>query len=150
VGWNLLVGQQEHALDAKGRVFIPARFRTPFQADGGILSGHNEGCLALFTREHFEARWAQLAQRSEESEAARDLARFLGGFSQDVTLDGQGRIPLSPALREFAHLSGAVLVVGVVDHLELWEPGRYRSRMEPVSGRMQATTETGGTVGAEM
>ncbi len=125
------VGQFQHTLDAKGRLILPARFRPEFER-GGHLSPHSEGCVALWTPAEFtresEVRLSQ--SRSGDPEQRR-LARFWAANSSDVEFDRQGRFALPGAIREFGGLVGDVLVVGALDHLELWSPEAYREKVAP-------------------
>ncbi|MGH9020027.1 MAG: division/cell wall cluster transcriptional repressor MraZ [Acidimicrobiales bacterium] len=125
------VGQFQHSLDVKGRLILPARFRSEFER-GGHLSPNTEGCIAVWTPSEF-ARQAQ--ERLEASRAGSSLdrqrARYWAANSSDVEFDKQGRFALPPAIREYGHLDGDVLVVGALDHVELWNPGVYDAQVNP-------------------
>lgn len=119
------VGQFQHTLDAKGRLILPAKFRAEFER-GGHLSPNTEGCVALWTPGEF-ARQAQ--ERLEQSRgggaAQRQQARYWAANSSDADVDRQGRFALPPAIREYGQLTGEVLIVGALDHVELWNPDIY-------------------------
>lgn len=120
----MFTGEYRHAIDAKGRVAVPARFRAEL-AQGAFVSRWIDTCLAIFPR----PEWERLADRVSElpfSDAgARVFSRFVFSGAFEFTLDAQGRLVLPPALREFASLNDDAVVVGARDHIELWEPKKW-------------------------
>jgi MraZ protein len=116
------VGQFQHSLDAKGRLILPAKFRTEFER-GGSLSPNTEGCVALWTPGEFarqQEHW--LEERRLGGSSKRQLSRFWSSMSMEVDFDKQGRFALPGTIRDFGQLVGDVLIVGAIDHVELWNP----------------------------
>jgi transcriptional regulator MraZ len=120
----VFTGEFRHAIDGKGRVAVPARFRAEL-ATGAHVSRWIDNCVAVFPN----AAWTELADRVSEQRytdaGARAFSRFLFSGAFDVELDGQGRLVLPSALREFAGLKSEAVVVGAADHIELWAPARW-------------------------
>ncbi len=126
-GRALYQGLSKLTLDAKGRLSIPARHRDALvaQCDGRVtLTRHPDGCLLLYPRPRWEQKRAQLVQLSH---ARRVLQRILIGSAVDLDLDNSGRILISPELREAAGLERDVLLSGLGEHFELWEPARMET-----------------------
>jgi MraZ protein len=113
----------EHSLDAKGRIILPAKFRTNFDSNLALVSKHSEGCLAVWTPEAFDQVAADMAVLMEGTPAERQLARSWAQGSAEVDLDPQGRLAIPQYLRDFAHLEQGrtVLVHGAITHIELWD-----------------------------
>jgi len=125
------VGRFEHTLDAKGRVILPARFRSTFE-QGGFLTKHREGCLALWTPGEFQRQMQTMAERSEVGgRSGRNRARVWASTSTEVEVDRQGRMAIPGYLREFAGLESDVLVHGAIDRVELWSPVLWMERVAP-------------------
>jgi MraZ protein len=124
------LGRYEHSLDDKGRVILPAKFRSNFE-HGGYLTQHKEGCLALWTPGEFERQMDSMLEQSAESQADRNRARIWAAASTDVELDKQGRMAIPSPLRLFAQLGSDVLVHGAIDRVELWNPGNWERRVMP-------------------
>ena len=118
-------GSHEHALDAKGRIILPAKFRVPFKS-GAFLTTLQDGCLALYTRYGFERRTAEMLEKARRGQSERNVARSWAANAFEVVPDTQGRIPIPPPLRAYARLEGEVVVNGVINHVELWNPERWR------------------------
>ena len=123
------VGQFQHTLDIKGRLILPAKFRTEFER-GGHLSPNTEGCIALWTPGEFARQSEEHLERSRMGDAGdRQKMRYWAANSSDVEFDKQGRFALPGAIREYGQLTGEVLIVGALDHIELWNPLTYAEQV---------------------
>jgi MraZ protein len=120
----VFTGEFRHAIDGKGRVAVPARFR-PDLAPGAHVTRWIENCVAIFPNQ----AWQQLAERVSDlrfaDAGARAFSRFLFSGAFAVELDGQGRVVLPVSLRDHAGLKSDAVVIGAADHIELWEPSRW-------------------------
>ena len=123
-------GRYEHALDPKGRVILPAKFRAHFEG-GGYLTQYWEGCLAMWTPEEFEKQMTSMEVAQEQGRPERNLARVWASGTQEADVDKQGRLFIAPPLRTFAGLETGVLVNGALNRLELWSPGRWAAKLAP-------------------
>jgi MraZ protein len=128
-----LTGEFRHALDDRGRVAIPARFRTRL-GQGATLARWLDGCLAIFPGDAWDELAAKLQALPTTNAAARQFGRFMSSGAVDVELDKQGRVLVPSYLREYAGLeAGEVVVVGALNRLEIWAPSAwqpYRSKIE--------------------
>ena len=119
------------ALDAKGRLAIPAKHREALAgapADGQtglILTADPSRCLLLYPR----AAWAPIESRlmamSAFNAEIRGLQRLIVGHADDVEMDGAGRILVPPALRQYAGLDHRVVLVGQGNKFEVWDETKW-------------------------
>jgi MraZ protein len=130
---SVLLGEYDFTLDAKNRVAIPARLRPAF-AEGIFVTRGFENCIAAYPPDEWDrfvsARTGDLPEMSEEG---RKMRRFIFGAAVNDRLDGQGRIKVPGYLLEFAGVTRDVAILGVQDHIEIWDRaawGRYRKTME--------------------
>ena len=118
-------GSFQHSIDHKGRVSIPARFRRLLSGESSetlvVLRGL-DACVWLFPVEEFKRFEERLRARPFGDEASRRFQRMLLLDARDETLDAQGRVAIPPRLIAHAKLDKDVLVNGVLDHLEIWNP----------------------------
>ena len=128
----MFTGEYRHAIDAKGRVAVPARFRAELAA-GAFVSRWIDSCLAIFPRPEWDKFASRVAELPFSDAGARVFSRFVFSGAFEFVLDAQGRLVLPPALREFAGLSDEVVVVGSREHIELWEPGKWASYSESMN-----------------
>ncbi|HEY1089634.1 MAG TPA: division/cell wall cluster transcriptional repressor MraZ [Burkholderiaceae bacterium] len=118
-------GESALALDAKGRLTVPARHRELLQAlcAGQLtLTRHPEGCLLVFPRpawEGFRDRVAALPM------SAAGWKRVFLGNAQDVEIDSASRVLVAPELRAAVGLSKDVKLRGMGSHFELWDAAAY-------------------------
>ena len=122
----IFFGTFEHSLDERGRIAIPARYRSAF-VDGGILRRGPEGCAELYTQASFDEE-VQRRLGSENGNRRTSGRRVRRAFLPDafgVELDRQGRILAPAPIRDEANLVGKILIIGCGDYLELWHPERW-------------------------
>jgi MraZ protein len=124
-------GTFEHALDAKHRLTVPAKFRAAL-AGGVVLAASPETTaaaprsIAIWTPDAYEEYTvAALAGRSPISPEARDMKRFFFNYSHDTELDSANRVMIPPMLMEYAGLDKDVLVTGSGECLEVFDRSKY-------------------------
>ena len=113
----MLVGSYKNTIDSKGRVFLPAKFRSSLGERIIIVKGP-DGCLVIYTEEKYEEYIERLRRNGET--AAKKYVRFLSLSAAGIEPDAQGRILLTNELREYASLDKEVLFVGMYDTVEIW------------------------------
>lgn len=135
-------GQFDHSLDAKKRLNVPAKFRAAF-ADGVVLQKWLEPCVALWTPSQFEAFTDSfLAGLNPLSRERRRLSTYFSGNSWDVELDSAGRVTLNQPLIDHAGIGKEVVVVGNVDHLEVWDRERWHSHQQELDSEIVGIAES--------
>ncbi len=126
----LLTGTFPRTMDDKQRVAIPKRLRDTLQGDADPLALYvapgTDGSLALYTEDSFSNLAAQLSASPPTGQDVRAFSRLLYSQAQCVSLDRQGRIRVPLELAELAALDKEIILVGVRDHLELWNRERWQ------------------------
>ncbi len=126
-------GVTQLSLDAKGRLAIPARYRSELMS---TCSGHlivtvdPSKCLLIYPQPAWEPIEQKLNNLSSFDTVTRNLQRLLVGNACDVDMDAAGRILVSPPLRQFAGLSKDVVLVGQGTKLELWDETQWNLQIE--------------------
>lgn len=115
-------GEYRHTIDAKGRLIVPSRVRDELAGDRAVLITYMDGCIAMFSEEGFDRFKGELLSLQRSDPDARKLIRSLGAGTHVDTVDKQGRVNVPAKLREHAGVSRDVVVVGAIDHAEIWEP----------------------------
>ena len=109
------------ALDAKGRLTVPARHREVLQllCEGRLtITKHPDGCLMLFPRPTWETFRDKVAGLPM---SAAGWKRVFLGNAMDVEFDSGSRVLISPELRKSAGLKSDVMLIGMGSHFELWD-----------------------------
>ena len=116
-----MTGIYQHTLDAKGRLFIPAKLREEL-GDTFYVTVSPEKCLSAYSQEN----WKGISEKAAAmSNVQQRKVRPLFAYAARCELDGQGRILLPQHLREFAGLTKSVTVVGSNNHAEFWDSARW-------------------------
>lgn len=118
----MLYGRYQHNIDAKGRIFVPAKLREKL-GDTFIAAAVMDRCISLYSMEE----WDKLLEGLSETPMtqARKLLRYLSANAADVQVDAQGRILLPKHLLAYASLEKEALVLGAGKRAEIWNPALY-------------------------
>lgn len=124
-------GTFEHTLDAKHRLTVPAKYRAALSAGVVLAAAQETGpgaprSIAIWTPEGYEAYTAKaLDGLNPLAPRARELKRFLFGYSHDTELDSAHRVMIPAKHMEFAGLDKEVVVLGSGECLEIFDRARY-------------------------
>jgi MraZ protein len=125
----VFVGTYTPRLDAKGRLFLPAKFREQLE-EGLMVTRGQERCLTVFSLPDFEALTTRLEGASQTNKSVRGYTRMLtSGAFQEVP-DKQGRINIAPLLRAYASLDRDVVVIGSMNRVEIWDPTNWQTYLD--------------------
>ena len=120
----LLTGEYQHIIDGKNRVLISNKLRNQIDADEHgsnfyLVLGSN-GILCLYPERYFEQIVLSVAPETAAPDEAVAFERMSFALASKVELDAQGRLLLNERLRKRAGLKDQITLVGVRDHIELW------------------------------
>jgi len=124
----MFLGEYEHAIDAKGRMAVPAKFRTQMDR-GAVISKGMGTCLSIYTMERWEQKSDELIA-NKSSDELRDFERRIYPSASELELDAQGRIIIPAKLRAYANLEAEVTIAGVRDHFEIWDRTAWQTYQE--------------------
>ncbi len=120
-------GSSVHNLDPKGRIIIPSRFRDVIRGGGGdalMITRMDKSLFAYALNE-----WSRIEEKilalAEKSDAMRRFRRVFIGGAFECTFDKQGRVLIPPSLRDYAKLEKEIILVGVLDHFEIWSKDNW-------------------------
>jgi MraZ protein len=120
----LLTGEYQHVIDGKGRVLVSNKLRNQIDVDKHgsnfyLVLGSN-GILCLYPEKYFEQIVLAATPGTTAPDEAVAFERLSFALASKVELDGQGRLLLNDILRKRAGLKDQITLVGVRDHIELW------------------------------
>ena len=122
----LFVGTHERQLDDKGRLALPASFRTHLGEHCYLVFGDDQ-CINVVPAATFEAMAEQLMARVERGEISLQRQRAVSSSATLVTVDRQGRVNVDDKLRAYAGLNtdAKVVVTGNFKVIEIWSTERF-------------------------
>lgn len=120
----MLTGEYSHAIDAKGRLIIPSKFRDELGDKFAVTKGL-DGCLLLYPEDGWESFVMKLQSLPTARKDAREIKRFYLGGALETEFDKQGRILIPANLLKFAGINNEAVVVGVGNHAEIWSSEKW-------------------------
>lgn len=120
-------GSSLHTIDSKGRIIVPARFREIIKADGanGIMISRMDSGLVAYTLTEWRKIETRIMSLAEKSDSMRRFRRVFIGGAFECLCDKQDRILVPPTLRQYAELDREIVLVGVLDHFEIWSREKW-------------------------
>lgn len=138
----LLTGTHPRTLDEKKRLALPKRIRELMGDPGSLfVTPGPDQSLWLFTAAELETLAGRLDQPTNADADARIFRRLYFAQTEQVDLDRSGRILVPERLMKFAGLTQEVVLVGVRDHLELWDAEKWRAFVETHSPRFDSIAD---------
>lgn len=128
----MLRGNHPSTVDDKGRLKLPAAYRSALEAEPGTelfvtsVTGEYVRVYPLPVWLEIERKLAEVPSTNPSKLRFLDRVSF---FGQVVALDRQGRVLLPQILRESAAMAGEVSVLGQLNHLAVWNLERLRERL---------------------
>jgi len=142
----MFIGEYNHTLDEKGRLAIPAKFRTILKK-GAVVTKGLDNCLFLYSKDQFEKIAQKFAALPLSQSKARAFSRHMLAGAMDVEFDNQGRITLPEYLRVFSGLRKKVIVAGLYNHLEVWDEAAWNKYKMEAEKNSNAIAEELGDLG---
>ena len=138
----LLTGTHPRTLDDKKRLVLPKRVREELGEPGTVyVTPGPDQSLWLYTQAELERLAGKLDEAPATDAEARVFRRLYFAQAEAVDVDRNGRILLPERLLQFASLTGDIVLVGVRDHLEVWDSARWRQYVEQHAPRFDAVAE---------
>lgn len=147
----LFIGTHQNKLDAKGRVSVPAQFRSVLKkmshaGEGAAAAtmflrpSHQNLCIEGWTELGFEALSAPLAEGySLFSQEHEDFVMALFGDACAVETDKEGRIMIPANLAEHANLAAEAMFIGTRNTFQIWEPQAGARRLAAARDKVKAS-----------
>jgi MraZ protein len=133
-------GTYEYAIDDRGRVPLPPRYRDDFR-DGVVLVQGRERCVEVYTIKDYEEEARLYTSEASSTLRGRRLRRGFFARSYDGELDRQGRLLVPQPLRQAAALNGQVVICGRGECLEIWSAEQWAAEMEAVNSEFDEALE---------
>jgi MraZ protein len=126
-------GRFRYTLDSKGRLNIPARLRkelAPEAYDTFVIIRGFDPCLFLFPEDEWKKFEDKLRELPTNKEKNRRFVRMITSYAYKDQCDKQGRIAIPAELLKIAQIDKDVMIVGVMDRIELWNPEIYEKQLQ--------------------
>jgi MraZ protein len=126
----MFLGEYPRGVDKKGRVTLPAPFREALQDEQAVITRGLDQCLLLFPKSQFDQLRQKVNQMGISDPRIRRFRRHFFAGAMDVKPDGMGRINIPQYLRDYAGLTGDVIVAGNDSYIEIWDAERWEQEQD--------------------
>lgn len=137
----MFFGKYESNLDEKGRVVIPSKYREEIGDKLYLIKGF-EGCVSLYKEEDFINFIDKLKRLQYEKSKVRQYQRLLLESVVELTIDKHGRVLIPTRTLKEYEISSKVTIVGVINHLELWDSIKYDNYKKDNEGNFELDAES--------
>jgi MraZ protein len=124
----MFTGEYEHNVDAKNRIFVPARFRDELGETFMVARDLRGARLKLFSLAGWQQYIAPIME--QERKISEKALRYLHRNALQVSPDSQGRILLSRELLDYAEIEKSAVIVGCSNYVEIWSKENYDRELE--------------------
>ncbi|MDR0454781.1 MAG: division/cell wall cluster transcriptional repressor MraZ [Deferribacteraceae bacterium] len=127
------LGTSVHIINDNGRISVPSKIRDvlnrEYSDESMVLTlNRDRGCLVVFPAQEWKKKENDLMNPQTRTDAIK--ARQITNNSEIVSIDKQGRILISLALRAKAGLSGECVIAGLSNRFEIWDKNRWDAEIE--------------------
>ena len=136
----MFYGSFAHNLDEKGRLMIPRKMRDELGLQAFIMKGY-DGALSIYKKEKFEALVEQINSLPQNLKSSRDFVRVQLASVRDLDVDKLGRVQIPTQLLEKYQIGKAVYVIGVGDHIGVWDAKAYDQYESDADNRFEDIAE---------
>ena len=121
-------GSFQFTVDAKGRINLPAKLRknvAPEALDTFVLTRGYEKCIFVYPNDEWLILETSIRKLHTPNPKHRQFIRTLLEMATEVQIDAASRLMLSKDLMDFAGIEQEVLIIGALEHIEIWNPTVY-------------------------
>lgn len=136
----MFIGEYQHTLDSKGRLFIPARFREGL-GERFIMTKGLDRCLFAYSPGEWQTLEEKLKKLPFARADARAFVRLFFSGAAEVEVDKQGRVLIPANLRTYAGLDKEVVILGVSSRVEIWAREEWERYSAGASENYEAIAE---------
>ncbi|MDP2891998.1 MAG: division/cell wall cluster transcriptional repressor MraZ [Bacillota bacterium] len=134
----MLIGEYVHAVDAKGRLFVPSKFRESL-GERFIVTCETGFCLSAYSPEEWAAFSEKLRALPKTDAVAQAFLRNFSSLACECELDKQGRILIPQNLREIIKLANEAVLIGKLNVMEIWSPATWNGYRQKTSSSFDET-----------
>ncbi len=141
----MFIGRYEHTIDQKGRTSLPARYRETLLGkydERLVITNSYSKCLDLYPYKEWERLLDKVNSLPSSEKAVKAFQRFVIAGGKECTVDKQGRILISPTLREFAGLEKEIVFVGVSNKIEIWNKASWEEEFNKSKKTLEEHSDT--------
>lgn len=136
----MFIGEFHHNLDEKQRLVIPTKYRMEL-GDSFVLSRGLEKCLCAYSNKEWEKLVNKISTLPFNKKDTRTFSRSFFSGATVCEFDKSGRINITSPLVSYAGLKTKCVIIGVNDHLEIWDEDAFNKFLDDNSSSLEDIAE---------
>ncbi len=136
VNMKMFLGEYSPNVTTGNRIALPKKHREQFDGDTVVLARGFEKCILVYDFGSWSARVERQVDNLAGTAKRSDLERYIYTSAVETSIDAQGRIVIPSELKEYAGVEGKTAVIGVGDHIEIWDKEIWKEHVEKISEKI--------------
>ncbi len=140
----MFYGEYLHALDKKGRLILPAKFRDAAKThyiEKFFLTRGLDSCLFMFAEDEWKAQESKFKAMPFTKAQSRKFNRLYFSGAIEIEFDKQGRMLIPKYLKDFAGIRHEVMIIGVANRIEIWDSDKWKEFYNSEKGSFEKISE---------
>lgn len=142
----MFIGEYQHAIDEKGRIALPAKFRLKLRK-GAVVTRGLDHCLFVFAEEEWQKLAQKLINLPLSQARSRAFARLMLSGAHEVEIDAQGRINVPDHLLAYGGIKKKAVIAGLYSRIEIWDLDAWTTYKEKAEKESDSIAESLGELG---
>jgi MraZ protein len=140
----MFYGEFSHAIDRKGRLILPSKFREAckeYGIDRFFVTRGLDKCVFMFTSEEWRTQEQKFKNMSFTKQESRHFNRLFFSGAVDVVPDKQGRFILPNYLKDYANIKRDTVLIGISNRIEIWDKTYWQEFFQKTNGTFEQISE---------
>ncbi len=133
---KMFLGEYNPNITSGNRIALPKKHREQITGDAVVLSKGFEKCVLVYDYVDWSDRVERQVDNLAGAAKRSDLERYIYTSAVEASVDAQGRLVIPPALKVYAGVKEKTAVIGVGDHIEVWDKDAWNKHLENISERI--------------
>ena len=134
----MFLGEYNPNITEGSRISLPKKFREQISSAEVILSKGFEKCIFVYDPQEWSSNVQKQVENLNGSLNKSDLERYLYTSATESAVDSQGRMVIPANLKDYAGIDTKTAVIGVGDHIEIWDQDKWQEHVEKISRELSA------------
>ena len=136
---KMFLGEYNPNITEGSRIALPKKLREQIVSDDIVLAKGFEKCVLLYEKQDWAEKVEKQVENLKDQVKRSDLERYLFTSASEASVDYQGRLVIPTPLKEFAGIKSETAVIGVGDHIEIWDKDTWVSHLEEITNGLSQT-----------
>jgi MraZ protein len=133
---KMFLGEYNPNITSGNRIALPKRYREQLGYDTVVLSKGFEKCILVYDFGDWAERVERQVDNLSDTAKRSDLERYIYTSAAETSVDSQGRMVIPTDLKEYAGIDGKTAVIGVGDHIEIWDEDSWKKHLKKVAEKV--------------